>query len=142
MSNPTVNGVYYDVKNSPITVDYKGYRYHFSSVTHADKFRTKVKIREEWLTHSFTRRFHFTVDASTISVLQLYMQVETRGFFIQELGGSFQEFKSPDDIRIITTHYFLNVEDDEQCLDYSGEQKHSLEESEKKLEFSTETLIG
>lgn len=82
MANVTENGVCYDLTATPFFVDYRGVRFYFSSNSHAKKFEDKIKVKSEWMSDSFTRRFHFKVDAAMIAVMQLYCQVETRGFRI------------------------------------------------------------
>lgn len=82
MAELTRNGVCYDVANSPFTHRYRGYEFYFSSESHRRNFAAKAHIRELWLTDSLSRRFHFRVDASLVSVFQLYRIIETRGFHV------------------------------------------------------------
>lgn len=100
MNNLTVNGVCYDLERSPFVEDWGNLVFHFSSETHARKFREKAKIRQEWLCDSLSRRFHFSVDASVIAVIQLYAQIEKRGFLIKSVTG--EEYKCLDSIFIRT----------------------------------------
>lgn len=78
----TKNGVVYDLSLSPFEVSWKEYTFVFSSAVHAAKFDSKLSVRIEWLTDSLSRRFHVCVDAAVIAVMQLYMQTETRGFYV------------------------------------------------------------
>lgn len=89
----TPNGVCYDLRRSPYFVEYIGYRFMFSSRNHADNFIAKLTMKQEWLCDSLSRRFKYTVDASTLAVFQLYNQVETRGFHVVRLidGRAFNE---------------------------------------------------
>lgn len=82
----TKNGVVYDLRNSPFRATYLVYDFYFSSGTHMAKFVEKLVTRTEWLTDSLSRRFHFNVQADLIAVLQLYCQVETRGFLIHDIA--------------------------------------------------------
>ncbi len=98
MASLTRNGVCYSIMDSPFYQDYGGYRFFFSSETHRSKFFEKARIREEWLTDSLSRRFHFKFDASLLAIFQLYDQVESRGFYVVCEGG--QELNSLDDVKI------------------------------------------
>lgn len=80
----TKNGVVYDLSNTPFIGSYGNYDFAFSSATHLVKFNDKISIRVPWLNNSFSKRFHVTIDVSILAVLQLYMQVETRGFRIYD----------------------------------------------------------
>lgn len=84
----TEYGVCYDVRNSPYVYEWRSYRFHFSSVKHLEKFRDNVRMREEWLEDSLTRRFKYRVHAAWLAVFQLYAQVETRGFYVEAYYGS------------------------------------------------------
>ena len=78
----TNNGVCYDLENTPYIIERDGIEYHFSSETHRGKFVREVRKREDWLTDSLSRRFKCRFDASKLAALQLYSQVETRGYFV------------------------------------------------------------
>lgn len=80
----TKNGVVYDLSKTPFIGTYGQYDFAFSSATHLVKFNDKVNIRVPWLNDSFSKRFHVTIDVSILAVIQLYMQVETRGFRIYD----------------------------------------------------------
>lgn len=99
MADLTRNGVCYDLRDTPYTHEYAGYRFHFSSEYHRRNFAAKVLIREQWLSDSLTRRFKFRVDASIIAIFQLYRQIETRGFYVVSVTG--REFASLDDVSIV-----------------------------------------
>lgn len=83
----TRNGVEYDLTRSPYKVLWRGYLFAFSSFMHEQKFRRQVEDRCAWLTDSLSRRFHFRVDADVIAAFQLYVQTETRGFYVQDADG-------------------------------------------------------
>lgn len=80
----TKNGVVYDLSNTPFIGTYGQYDFAFSSATHLIKFNDKIGIRVTWLNDSFSKRFHVTIDVCILAVIQLYMQVETRGFRIYD----------------------------------------------------------
>ena len=79
---PTKNGVVYNLSASPYKCTWRRLDFFFSSAVHLQKFQDKLETRIEWLNDSMTRRFHFSVEVDYIAVLQLYCQVETRGFLI------------------------------------------------------------
>ena len=84
----SAHGVVYDLQHSPFFYERNGMLFRFSSEMHLNKFMSKVRSKEEWLSDSLSRRFHVEVDASIMADLQLYYQVETRGCSIQlEDGG-------------------------------------------------------
>lgn len=85
MVEMTPHGVVYDLRNSPFTVQRNGLEYKFSSVKHREKFMNEVRIREEWLADSMSRRFKMDVRFDQLADLQLYRQVETRGFIVVHL---------------------------------------------------------
>lgn len=137
MQKPTVNGVYYDVSSSPLCTSRNGYRYYFSSQTHFDKFLLKAPIKEEWLNDSMSRRFKFEFQISVIADMQLYMQIETRGFYVVDEISEL-DFRSPDELCVIVDGFYGR---DEKWRDGSRQQG-SFSESGKKSGSSTETLIG
>lgn len=99
MASLTKSGVCYTVRESPFYQDWAGYRFYFSSEVHRRNFFAKARIKELWLSDSFSRRFHFHVDASLIAVFQLYRQIETRGFYVVAETG--REFTSWDDVNFV-----------------------------------------
>lgn len=76
------SGVCYDLANTPFIFERNGIEYHFSSITHRNKFIRDITIREEWLSDSLSRRFNATVNCSVLAGLQLYSQIEKRGYYI------------------------------------------------------------
>lgn len=137
MQKPTVNGVYYDVSSSPLCTSRNGYRYYFSSKTHLDKFLLKAPIKEEWLNDSMSRRFKFEFQISVIADMQLYMQIETRGFYVVDEISEL-DFRSPDELCVIVDGFYGR---DEKWQDGSR-QLGNCSESGKRCGSSTETLIG
>lgn len=100
MADLTKSGVCYRLSKSPFYEDYKGYRFFFSSETHRRNFHAKARIKEQWLSDSLSRRFHFDVDASEIAIFQLYWQIETRGFYVVSETG--REYYSLRDVGMRT----------------------------------------
>ena len=80
----TKNGICYDLENSPFVCTTPFFEYRFSSGTHLRKFNGNVDLRKSWLNDSMSRRFHIDVDMEILAELQLYMQVETRGFYVSD----------------------------------------------------------
>lgn len=136
--NPTVNGVYYDLAQSPFEVVRFGARYKFSSQSHRDKFVLKVQMKEDWLRDSLSRRFKFRVDCPAIADMQLYIQIETRGFMVQDVRTGVV-YDSPEQLQVIVMDFYgWSGEWQEDGLQRQGK----CSESGMKSEPLTETLIG
>lgn len=82
MAEITKYGVCYDIENSPYDYMWNGILYKFSSVAHRNKFIINIRKKTEWLNDSLSRRFRVSMDVSELAAIQLYQQVETRGFCI------------------------------------------------------------
>lgn len=134
---PTVNGVYYDVPRSPLCTVRNGYRYYFSSQTHLDKFLLKAPVKEEWLNDSMTRRFKFEFELDVVADMQLYMQIETRGFYVVDEHSEL-DFRSPEELKVIVANFYGRDAKWQDGLQRQG----SFSESGKRCGSSTETLIG
>lgn len=78
----TRNGVCYDLRETPYIYEWRGITYHFSSEGHRAKFIRDLRKKELWLDDSLSRRFKVTISMPILADLQLYTQVETRGFYI------------------------------------------------------------
>lgn len=98
MTELTKYGVCYNLHDTPYSVEYSGYKFYFSTYSNEKKFVQKARIKEEWLTDSLSRRFHFVVDASLIAIFQLYNQIENRGFYVVNVFG--EEYNSLNDINM------------------------------------------
>ena len=83
----TKNGICYDLDATQYIADYMGYEWHFSSELHRRNFLSKVQTKRDWLNDSLSRRFRMTVKADLLAALQLYRQVETRGFCVYSPEG-------------------------------------------------------
>lgn len=82
MSNVTRYGVAYNLAASPYRYTWGTRTFHFSTAGHRERFKERLNIRREWLNDSLSRRFKVQVCADDLAVLQLYMQTETRGFYV------------------------------------------------------------
>lgn len=99
VSNVTPHGVCYDIENSPYTAEWERFMFHFSSPFHRRKFREQVKVKVDWLNDSFSRRFHMGMTMDLVAVLNLYRQIETRGFYVVDVYG--RVYRRPEDISIV-----------------------------------------
>lgn len=76
-------GVYYDLYESPFKTRRDGIVYHFSSELHRNRFERDVFERERIMSRSMGKRIGcWKIDMRIPAALQLYRQVETRGFLI------------------------------------------------------------
>lgn len=87
MPNFTKNGVCYPIEESPFTAHRNGFTFFFSSMAHLTKFNDKVRERELWLNDSLSRRFKCFVDADILADIQLYEQIEKRGYYVEHESG-------------------------------------------------------
>lgn len=80
------NGVCYKISESPFKHERNGLVFKFSSLTHKNKFDREVEKKERWLNDSLARRFYLgSADFSIAADVQLYQQIEKRGFFIEDV---------------------------------------------------------
>lgn len=105
----TRGGVYYDLRESPITYSWRGLTYFFSSENHRAKFIRDLRKKEMWLRDSLSRRFRVTVMLDEMAALQLYTQVETRGFLV--VTDDQMEYTRSTDIVIATDKRVIGVID-------------------------------
>ena len=92
MAGMTSYGIVYDLKISPYREYRNGFIFYFSSPSHREKFMKEVRKREDWLNDSLSRRFKIEMHVNVLADIQLYRQIETRGFYIiNELGEEFGE---------------------------------------------------
>lgn len=82
MGNLTRYGIAYNLPSSPYRYTWLDKTFHFSSAGHMERFKRFVNERREWMNDSLSRRFKVTVHADELAVIQLYMQTETRGFYV------------------------------------------------------------
>ena len=76
------NGVFYNLSVSPWYTMRNGIRFYFSSETHYNRFKREVDKRERQLSNTMSQRIGCRIDMRVAASLQLYRQVETRGFYI------------------------------------------------------------
>ena len=75
------------------------YRFAFSTMAHRDKFLNEVDKKIQWLNHSMTKRFHVPCMFNRLAMIQLYMQIEGRGFrVIDESAGIV--YRSPEGMTV------------------------------------------
>lgn len=84
----TKNGVCYDFSISPYKYRAGDLTFVFSSKSHADKFKKKLKENRDIINYSLTKRFNYNVDVSELADIVLYRKIETRGFLIITANGS------------------------------------------------------
>lgn len=92
MANFTKNGVCYPIEESPFTVERNGFTFYFSSMAHVRRFNEKVREKELWLCDSLSRRFKCVVEADIIADIQLYEQIEKRGYYVEHESGESWRF--------------------------------------------------
>lgn len=100
MMEKTKNGVVYNVGESDYKVLRNGYLFRFSSQKHKEKFIENVRIKEEWLCDSLSRRFKVKIDASLAADFQLYIQIETRGFHVEHVETG-EVYKCHADVELV-----------------------------------------
>lgn len=81
-AHPTKNGVCYNLAVSPWTFEYRDMSFAFSSRAHRDRFADSVTSRCHWLNDSLARRFKVTCEIEELALVQLYLMIETRGFYM------------------------------------------------------------
>lgn len=92
----TKYGVAYAFDEPNFSVYMGKWTFRFSSLKHRERFLSLVSDRVGWLSDSLSRRFHYAIDASELAVFQLYQQVETRGFYVEDTDCNV--YRSIDDI--------------------------------------------
>lgn len=102
--------VCYDLEESHYKAYHFGYMFHFSTVAHRDKFLLSCKNKVDWLNDSMSRRFHVPCSFARLALVQLYMQIEGRGFYIYDEHEA-MVYRSPDDLKLVID-LIPNVEDD------------------------------
>lgn len=97
-ASQTKSPVCNDLRKTQWQATYDCYCFNFSTMKHRDKFLDEVVNKVAWLNDSMSRRFHVSCDFESLAVIQLYMQIEGRGFLVfnTETG---EVFESPNDIR-------------------------------------------
>lgn len=107
MTKLTPQGVCYDLTESPYTLEHNGIVWHFSSAPHRNKFRREMRKRELWLNDSLSKRFGCTMMLDLVADIQLYKQIESRGFYLVTNDGN--EFTKPEDMVIMPNVLVLGI---------------------------------
>lgn len=79
---PSRNGVYYNLEESPWRVSRHGMILYFSTETHYNRFLREIDKRERQMTSTMSNRIGCFVNMEVPACIQLYRQVEQRGFLI------------------------------------------------------------
>lgn len=77
------NGIYYTLIESPWRVTRHEITFFFSSRTHYDRFMREVDRHESRMTETMSNRIGCFIDMRLAASVQLYRQVETRGFLMK-----------------------------------------------------------
>ena len=85
------------------------YRFAFSTMAHRDKFLNEVDKKIQWLNHSMTKRFHLPCMFNRLAMIQLYMQIEGRGFLVTDDFDGIA-YRSPEEMTVFCDVVY-NVED-------------------------------
>lgn len=91
----TRNGVAYNLEVSPYTEiitysDNKSIKFVFSSEGNKTRFKDKLQDNRDRITTSLTKRFNFEISDYKLSDIQLYSNVEKRGFLIEEGNNQYK----------------------------------------------------
>lgn len=108
MMNLTQAGVCYDLKNSPYSVEKMGLKFMFSTPLNRRKFIEQTDAKIKSVDNSLYRRFKFYIDARYIALIQLYMNIEHRGFAIYQDD---ELIASPDSIIILASFTYTKDTD-------------------------------
>lgn len=98
MAKITKSGVCYDLSDTPFSDGELDMKFYFSSHTHMLKFRNRKAEHMEWLCDSLSNRFHVRIDARRLALVQLYLQIEKRGFRVDMCGW---ECRTPDELNLM-----------------------------------------
>lgn len=80
---PSRNGIFYNLSESPWRVSRHGMIFYFSSETHYNRFLREVDKRERQMTETMSHRIGCFVNMEIPACVQLYRQVEQRGFLVR-----------------------------------------------------------
>ena len=80
------NGIWYTLADSPWNVvrfyDDVTLWFYFSSETHYNRFKREVEKCEQRMTYTMSKRIGCFIDMRIPAAIQLYRQVENRGFYV------------------------------------------------------------
>ena len=91
--------VCYDLTCSQWQANYRNFRFFFSTAKHRDKFLVECRGRVAWMNDSMSRRFHVRCDFAYLAVVQLYMQIEGRGFLVVDEENGIV-YDRPEKVRV------------------------------------------
>lgn len=96
-ASQTKSPVCNDLRKTQWQAMYKCFCFNFSTMKHRDKFLEQIENKVQWMNDSMSRRFHVPCDFELLAMVQLYMQIEGRGFmfFDTETG---EVYESPDEL--------------------------------------------
>lgn len=80
---PSRNGIFYNLSESPWRLSRHGMIFYFSSETHYNRFLREVDKRERQMTETMSHRVGCFVNMEIPACVQLYRQVEQRGFLVR-----------------------------------------------------------
>lgn len=83
----TRNGICYDLENSPYYIKLKECTLFFSSQYNKDRFLQKEKIERDRINKSLGKRFKTNFNVDYLAFINLYAQIEKRGFYILTKKG-------------------------------------------------------
>jgi hypothetical protein len=97
----TRNGIIRELRLSPYQYRSGSLTFYFSSQLHLRRFNDRIKGHQQTIAESLTRRFKFRVDADRLAEVHLYMDVESRGFFItRETPAGLETLCHPNDLKL------------------------------------------
>lgn len=96
-ASQTKSPVTYNLDETDWEFMYQNYTFSFSTMAHRDKFAREVEKRVQWLNDSMTRRFHVPCSFTMLAAVQLYMQIEGRGFRVHDANEGVI-YRSPMDM--------------------------------------------
>ena len=104
-------GVCYEIEDTPYRFEWRGITYCFSSNPHKNKFKREVRKRELWLNDSLSRRFGMAFHVEVVADVQLYQQIETRGFYLLTNDGA--EYRDASQMIVMPNMLVLGVVEDD-----------------------------
>lgn len=78
----SAKGICYSLEKSPYRVNVNNFTYFFSSKRYADKFRDNLLENRELFNSQWTSRMKIPFESNAMADIQLYQQIEKRGFFV------------------------------------------------------------
>lgn len=81
-ASQTKSPVCYDLRKTQWQAQHGEFVFSFSTCAHRDKFLRECDKRIDWLNDSMSRRFHVPCDFEPLALVQLYQQIEGRGFLV------------------------------------------------------------